>query len=210
MVRWSQFEQGSDLWLMSRCGALTASRFAEACEMTKKGESEKRRKLKLELLSERLTKTVTPHFINQAMKDGTEREPLARDIYQIITEQTVEQCGFALHPNIDYLGASPDGLVGTDGLIEIKCPTAVTYLTHIIAGVIPEMYIPQMTLQLLVTQRKWCDIVIYHPSFPEEKDIFIRRFVPTAGQLSEAEDKALLFLAEVDALHQQFMSVEML
>ena len=204
--KWNTAEQGSGEWLKARIGCLTASRMADAMAFLKGGkESEARRKLKVELLAERLTEMTNDGFVNAAMKWGIETEQEAKDRYEEITGSIIHPCGFALHGDIEYFGASPDGLLSSDGLIEIKCPTSITHMQWLLDGVVPEQHKPQMMAQMIVTGRGWCEFMSYDPRFPDGKDCFIRRFEPTAGELNDVENGALTFLEELDKLAEQLI-----
>jgi putative phage-type endonuclease len=199
---YSPHAQGTMEWLKERCGCLTASRMAEAMDFLKGGkESDKRRKLKIELIAERMTDLMVGRFVNDAMKWGIETEPFARARYEEVTGTLVTLCGFALHGGIPYFGASPDGLIGEDGLIEIKCPTTTTYMEWMVGGVVPEQHKPQMLAQLSVTDRKWVDFFAFDPRIKiEERQHFLRRFEPDSKDIVKVEDSAKSFLAELDAM----------
>jgi putative phage-type endonuclease len=199
---WYPYPQGSVQWLKERCGCLTASRMAEAMEFLKGGkESEKRRKLKIELIAERMTDLMVGRFVSDAMLWGIEKEPAARSRYEEITGRLVQQCGFAIHGDIPYFGASPDGLVEADGLIEIKCPTTTTYAEWLVSGVVPEQHKPQMLAQLAVTGRKYVDFFAYDPRIKaEQHQHFLCRFEPEEKDIGKVEDAARTFLKELDDL----------
>ena len=208
---WSNFEQGTVEWLQSRCGMLTASRFADIQMGAKGAEPEKRRNLKMELLAERFTGKPTEFFANAAMRWGTDNEPLARLTYMEFTGNKVEQCGLAISTEIEHFGASVDGLVddGTPGNLEIKCPTSQTFFKWVIEGVVPEQHKPQMLAQMAVTGRKWCDFVAFDPRFPAEQDLFIRRFTPHQAELDDVKKQARQFLQEVSAMEMMFINAKM-
>lgn len=197
MPKWIVNSQRDSEWIKARLGALTASKAADAFATTKKGESEARRKYKMQLLAERLTGMAMEFYVTASMQHGTDTEPAARERFEEVTGLIVQECGFALHDTIDFLGASPDGLVGNDALIEIKCPETATHLTYKMAGVPPEKYIPQMLVQLLVTGRKYCWFASFDDRVPAPNDIFIVKYEPTAAEMSEAEGAAIAFLSEV-------------
>jgi putative phage-type endonuclease len=173
---------------------------ADALATTKNGESEKRRRLKLEIVAERLSGRAREVYVNDAMKHGIRYEPEARQKYEDVTGNLVELCGLAMHDTIPHLGASPDGLVGDDGCIEIKCPSLTTFLQYKLDGCVVEQYKPQMLLQLAVCQRKWCDFVAYHPYLPESMNMFIVRFEPSAEELQGVLEAAEKFNAEVEEI----------
>lgn len=197
MPKWIVNSQRDSEWIKARLGVLTASKAADAFATTKKGESEARRKYKMQLLAERITNMSADFYVSAAMQHGTDTEPLARERFEEITGLIVQECGFALHDTIDFFGASPDGLVGHDALIEIKCPETATHLTYKMAGVPPEKYIPQMLVQLIVTGRKHCWFASYDDRVPAPNDIFIVKYEPTPDNLKEAEERAVEFLNEV-------------
>lgn len=201
MPRWDVSEQGSVGWLKARLGCLTASRMGDAMAFTKKGvESEARRQLKYNILAERLTDRAVDNIVTRAMEHGTENEPFARERYEEVTGVLVQQCGLAHHDTIEYFGASPDGLVGADGLIEIKCPSSTKFIKWKLDGIVPEEHRPQMLAQMAVTQRSWCDFVAYDPRFPEALQLWVIRYKPTASEIQEVEYLASSFLDEVEAM----------
>lgn len=196
--------QGSASWHAARGGKLTASRMAAAMSFTKAGkESADRTRLKVELLCERLTGDAFPHIVTEPMRWGIDNEPLAKQAYEAATFNRIVDVGFIDHPEIDMCGASPDGLVGADGLVECKVPNTATHIGWMLAGVVPAAHIPQILLQLATTRRKWCDFVSFDPRLPEPQQLFIRRFTPTAEQIEEVEEAARQFLRELDAMWEQ-------
>ncbi len=207
---WSPYAQGTVEWLKERCGCLTASRMAEAMDFLKGGkESEKRRKLKIEIIAERMTDIMVSRFVNDAMQWGIETEPAARARYEEVTGTLASPCGFALHGDIPFFGASPDGLIDDYGLLEVKCPTTTTYTEWLTGGVVPEQHKPQMLAQLAVTGRKWCDFFAFDPRIKaEQHQHFLRRFEPKEEEILKVEAAAVMFLAEVDALFETVIQRE--
>ncbi len=207
---WSPYAQGTVEWLKERCGCLTASRMAEAMDFLKGGkESEKRRKLKIEIIAERMTDIMVSRFVNDAMQWGIETEPAARARYEEVTGTLASLCGFALHGDIPFFGASPDGLIDDYGLLEVKCPTTTTYIEWLTGGVVPEQHKPQMLAQLAVTGRKWCDFFAFDPRIKaEQHQHFLRRFEPKEEEILKVEAAAVMFLAEVDALFETVIQRE--
>ena len=189
-------EQRSEEWFQARLGLVTASRVADVLAKIKSGESASRRNYKIQLVSERLTGERQESYINQAMQDGIDREQFARDRY--VQEQgRVEEVGFVKHPTLEA-GASPDGMVGDDGILEIKCPMGSTHTETLMTQDIPSKYVPQVQFQLLVTGRKWCDFVSYHPMFPKHLQIFVKRIEADPVYQKELEAEVKQFLKEVD------------
>lgn len=202
-------EQRTENWFSARLGKLTASNMARALDLTAKGaEGAKRKTYRLELIAERITGQPTPFFENAAMRHGTECEPLARSAYEAETGVMVQEVGFIPHQTIEWSGASPDGLVKGDGLIEIKCPTTSTHIQYRIDGVVPDDYKPQMLWQLACTGRKWCDFVSFDPRLPEELQLFVVRFEPTAEVIEQIELKAIEFLESVEELYNKLVLIK--
>ena len=189
-------EQRSEEWFQARLGKVTASRVADVLAKIKSGESASRRNYKIQLVSERLTGEKQETYINQAMQDGIDREQFARDRY-VQQFGEVEEVGFVKHPTLEA-GASPDGMVGDDGIIEIKCPMGSTHTETLMTQDIPSKYIPQVQFQLLVTGRKWCDFVSYNPMFPEHLQVFVKRIEADPVYQKELEMEVKQFLGEVD------------
>ena len=207
---WYPYEQGSVAWLKERCGCLTASRMADAIAFLKGGkEAEARKKYKIELIAERMTDTMVSRFVNDAMQWGIEQEPNARARYEEVTGELVQLCGFAIHEDIPCFGASPDGLVGDDGLIEIKCPTSETYTGWMIGGAVPEQHKPQMLAQLAVTGRRYVDFFAFDPRVKgSSHQHFLRRFEPPEEDIAVVEEAARKFLSEVESLFDTVISQE--
>lgn len=190
-------EQGTAQWLQERCGFVTASRLSDVMAKIKTGEAASRANYRAELVAQRLTGQVQESFTNAAMQHGTEFEPFARAAYEVQFNSIVEECGFIKHQTIDWAGASPDGLIGDDGLIEIKCPNTATHIDYLLKGVVPAKYQPQMLWQMACTGRKWCDFASYDPRMPAELQLFVVRFELDAARLAEAEAEVKAFLSEV-------------
>lgn len=191
-------EQGSQEWLAARVGKLTASRLSEALAKTKTGWGASRANVMAELLTERLTGVPTEKYVNASMQWGTDTEAEARAAYQFEVGKIVEVVGFLPHPTITMSGASPDGLVGTDGLVEIKCPNTATHLETLLGQSVPGKYVLQMQWQMLCAGRIWCDFVSYDPRLPEEMRIFIKRVVRDREQQKDLEREVSIFLEELD------------
>jgi YqaJ-like viral recombinase domain. len=197
-------------WLRERAGKLTASRMADAMDFLKNGEpSKKRSDLMRELLAERLADETARHFVTDAMRWGLEKECDAKAAYEAHTGVFVQEGGFVEHPKIENLGATPDGFVGADGLIETKCPTTPVFLDWVMAGVVPDKHKPQMIVQLQCTRRTWCDFVAYDPRIRDQRrQLFIRRYIPTEAEIAKVEAAAIKFLDELDNLFDAFFSAQ--
>lgn len=196
----STVEQRSEEWHEARLGKVTASRVADMMARTKSGPSASRKNYRAELVLERLTGQRQGGHNSAAMQWGTDVEPQARAAYEFLTDRAVVETGFVVHPRIADLGASPDGLVGDDGLLEIKCPIPATHLEIIETGAIPDKYIKQMQTQMACTGRAWCDFVSFDPRFPAEHQIWMHRVQRDDALIAEIEREAVAFLAEVEAV----------
>ena len=190
--------QGSEEWHTARLGRVTASRVADVIARTKSGPSASRANYMAELVAERLTGARGETFTNAAMQWGTDNEAEARMAYEFRTDATVEQVGFILHPTIDMAGASPDGLVLTDGLVEIKCPNTATHIETLLTGSIPGKYVTQIEWQMACTGRSWCDFASFDPRLPEEMRLFVKRFDRDDKRIAEMEEQVREFLFELD------------
>jgi|LGVF01.2.fsa_nt_gb putative phage-type endonuclease len=169
-------EQRSPEWFAARLGKVTASRIGDVMAKLKSGgDAAGRKNYRAQLVVERLTGLPVECFVNGAMSWGTDHEPDARASYEFITGNTVEEIGFVDHPTIPKSGASPDGLIGEDGLIEIKCPNTATHIDYLLKGKAPAGYLKQMNWQMECTGRKWCDFVSYDPRMPIDLQLFIVR-----------------------------------
>lgn len=189
--------QGSDEWKALRLGKVTASRIADVIAKTKTGYSASRANYMAQLIAERLTDTVADAYTNAAMQHGTETEPEARSAYEFYQGATVEQVAFVAHPKIDQAGCSPDGLVGADGLVEIKCPNTATHLETLLGQAVPAKYEAQMQFQMACTGRKYCDFVSYDPRMPENMRLFIKRVHRNDKFIAEIEGEIASFLLEM-------------
>lgn len=192
--------QGTPEWRAARAGKITASHAAYIMASISKGEAASRRNYRARLVCEILTgEPVEEDFQSGPMLWGVEHEPAARDLYAELTLQTVQQVGFVLHPTIDRIGASPDGLVGNKGCIEIKCPNTATHLETLMRGTVPSEYRYQMWTVMLCCEREWCDFVSYDPRLPPEYQLIIYRFHRDDKEIILMEASAKQFLAELDA-----------
>lgn len=179
--------QRSDGWFSERVGKITASRIKDLDSSPKKGKV--LNATLLTLLSERLTGQAVEIPTSKAMQWGIDQEPNAITAYEIATENFVVGTGLINHPTIPMSGASPDGLVGDDGQIEIKCPDTTTHLNTLLNGEIPEEYLPQITWQLACTGRKWCDFVSFDPRLAEHLQLKIIRVYASDLDISALENK---------------------
>lgn len=191
--------QGTPEWRLQRLGKASASRISDIISTTKSGYSNSRGNYMADLLCERLTGEPAKSFTTIDMRWGTDTEPFARDTYAFYRDVSVQQVGFLLHPSISDAGASPDGLVGDNGLVEIKCPLTATHIETVLSDNVPTKYIPQMQFQLVVTGRAWCDFVSFDPRLPEEMRLFVKRVERDDRLIEKIESEVRKFLAELDA-----------
>jgi putative phage-type endonuclease len=191
--------QGSDEWRRARAGSVGASSIADLMAKTKAGWGASRANLMARLIAERLTGEPQEAYKNEAMRWGTETEPLARDAYSFMRDVDVAEVGLIRHPEIEGTHASPDGLVGTDGLVEIKCPNTATHIDTLLSGEVSLRYVSQMQWQMACCGRSWCDFVSFDPRMPGDLQIFVRRFPRDDAHIAEIADAVRLFLMEMNA-----------
>lgn len=192
-----ELRQGSEEWRTARLGRVTASRVADVIAKTKSGTAATRANYLAELVVERMTMQPSDRFCNDAMRWGTEKEPEARAAYEFFERYTVTPVGFVPHPYIEMSGASPDGLVGDLGLVEIKCPSSRVHIETLLGRAVPGKYVTQIQWQLACTGRAWCDFVSFDPRMPEDMKLFTKRVAREDKVIAELEDAVRLFLAEV-------------
>lgn len=193
----AQIEQRSSDWFATRCGKLTASRLADALAKTKTGWGASRANYAAQLVAERLTGAVEQSYTNAAMQWGIEQEAAARDCYAFDQGASVVEVGFIDHPTIAMTGASPDGLVGDEGMLEIKCPGTAKHIATLTGTAIEDRYVKQMQWQMACAGRQWCDFVSYDPRMPVEMQLLVRRVPRDDVLIADLEAGAAEFLAEV-------------
>jgi putative phage-type endonuclease len=191
-------QQGSDAWRQARCGSVGASDAPRVVRRTKTGYSADRDNLMAEQRLGRLTGKPFEIPKSKAMLQGTEREPDARLMYSIIKSVEVEEMGLVPHPYIKGSHASPDGLVGTLGLVEIKCPEPKAHFDTLDNETISEAHLVQMQWQMACTGRHWCDFATYNPDFPLAMQIWIRRVPRDAAFIGELEREITQFIRELE------------
>ncbi|ACL58723.1 lambda exonuclease family protein [Methylobacterium nodulans] len=200
--------QGSPAWFEARLGRVTASRVAEVIGRTAKGTwTAERARYRAQLVAERLTGQVAHHYVSVEMMWGTDHEPHARAAYEFLFDRPVVQVGFVDHPTIAMAGASPDGLIGADGLVEFKCPKTETHLATWLSGAVPEEYLPQVQWQMACTRRAWCDFVSFDPRVPTDLQLFCTRVARDEAMIAGLEQDVAGFLAEVDAQVAQLLAL---
>jgi putative phage-type endonuclease len=191
-------EQRSEEWFQARLGKVTASRVADIVAKTKSGYSTSRANYMAELVCERLTNSRGASFTNSAIQWGVDNEPLAVKSYEASRGVLVEQVGFIPHPLLANSGASPDGYVGDEGLIEVKCPLTSTHIDTILTNVIPNRYYHQMQWQMACTRRQWCDYISFDPRMPQNMQLHVQRVQRDQNVILELETEVAKFLVEVE------------
>jgi hypothetical protein len=203
--------QGTDAWKLDRAGNITASQIANVRMKPKKDGSEcvGRRNYKAQIVAEILSgKPCESSFFSPDMLRGQELEQYARAAYEVREGVLVQEVGFIKHPTIERAGCSPDGLVGDDGLIEIKSPKIAIHIEYLLADEVPAEYRPQLIWQLAVTRRDWVDFVSYNDELPTHLQLFVKRFQADQSIIEDFEKDARQFLAEVNGLLIQLDAVE--
>ena len=194
-------EQESLEWARARCGAFTASRASDLMARTKSGPSASRGALLALLAVERITGTPVETYRNAAMERGTELEADGRDAYSFARGVAVAECGYIAHPMMAHCGASPDGLIGDDGLLEIKCPANMAkHLDALRSGDHAKEYRWQLQHQLMVTNRRWVDAVSFDPRYPEHLQLAVVRVERDQAAIEELINAIEAAQAEVDAI----------
>ncbi len=199
-------EQKSPEWFAARLGKATGSRIAEIVAKTKSGDSTSRGNYMAQLVIERLTNKQEESYSNDFMDWGNLQEPFARAAYEAATNVLVDEVGMITHPRIEMSGASPDGLVGDDGLVEIKCPKTATHIETLLSKTVPGKYNIQMQWQMACTDRSWCDFVSFDPRMPEGLQMFLKRVHRDDALIKTLEGEVIKFLKEVDSKLEQLIN----
>ena len=193
-------EQRSEQWFAARCGSLGASQIADAISKSKDGKAfgSTSANLRAKLVVERLTRVQEDSFKTAAIQHGIDSEEAARLAYEAHTGAFVTEVGLYKHPTIEGTHASPDGLVGDDGLIEIKCPNSATHIDTLKTEKVPTKYLYQMQWQMRCTDRQWCDYVSFDPRLPENLRLFVKRIPRDDALIAKLEAEVMQFLRGVD------------
>lgn len=199
----SEIKQGSAAWFAARLGKVTASKVVDVMAKTKSGPSASRTNYMMELLCQRLTGNREEGYVNAAMQRGTDLEPIARIAYEASECVDVAEVGLIMHPSGNAFGASPDGLVGEDGQIEIKCPNTAQHVEFLRTGKPEGKYIIQMQAQMACTGRAWCDFVSYDDRLPEQLQYRKVRIARDDAFIAAMESEIWQFLRELDALESE-------
>lgn len=192
-------DQRSDDWFTQRLGKVTASALHKVMARTKTGPGADRANYHAQLVTERLTGAQAENFVNAAMQWGIDTEDRARAAYEFKQGETVVETGFHDHPVIGMTGASPDGLVGDKGLLELKCPSSATHIATLTGSPIDRKYLLQMQWQMACCGRDWCDFASFDPRLPLPMQLHVRRVERDDALITELEDEVAKFLSEVAA-----------
>jgi len=202
--------QGSAEWFQARCGRVTASKINDVMAYLKQTKAEaeagvryeakKRADYKTDLIAQTLTGLLPENYVSDAMRWGQEQEALAATEYELDSPEDVQTVGFVYHPSIERAGASPDRLVGKDGLLEVKCPETTTHIEWALAGIVPEQHRNQMLFQMRCCEREWCDFLSFDPRLPRRYQRFQVRLRADEARMDEIDTEVLKFLAEMDAV----------
>ncbi len=198
-------EQGTEEWKALRLGKVTASRVGD---VMMKPTTAGYQNYRSQLICERLTGKPTEFHVTPAMQHGTDTEPQARAMYTMTTGQMVQEVAFVDHPLISMAGASPDGLVGELGLVEIKCPQPTEHIRVLTGGAIKKAYREQMQWQMACTGREWCDFVSFCPDLPDDLALHIARIEADGEAIRGMEGAVRAFLADVDGMISKLTAKE--
>ncbi len=197
-----EMEQRTAQWFQARLGKVTASNIYNVLSKTAKGlPTSKYEDYKIKLITERLTGETSPHYETEDMRWGIEHEEDALKEYAFIYDTEISQCGFIQHPTLKMAGASPDGLIGENGLIEIKCPRSANHMRFCIDNEIKPEYHAQMQFQMACTERQWCDFISYDPRFTGDSShlrMKIKRIYRDDKQIEQINQAVQAFLAEIE------------
>lgn len=193
-------QQRTEAWYAARAGKVTASPILKVYKRIRGGGySKERETYKYQLIAERLVGTTISQQRNAAMQRGIEKEAEARDRYQRITNLPVTEAPFVPHPHIGDAGASPDGYVGDEGLVEIKCPTSQTAVEVLLTEEVDDQYLAQIQWQLACTGRAWCDYVVFDDRLPPSMQMFVKRIERNDELIRSVEKEVREFIAEISA-----------
>jgi putative phage-type endonuclease len=198
--------QRSPEWYAARRGSLGASDIGDALARTKTGWSTSRTHVMNRIILERLTGKTVQGFTTWAMREGIEREPEARLAYMFHVDVDVADAWVYPHPTIAGAHASPDGFVGDDGLVQIKCPQHSAHLDLLLGGATPPGYVMQIQWEIACTGQAWCDFVSFQPEFPAAMQLIVRRIERDDEHIAELEKHVRAFLEETEARLQALLT----
>ena len=205
-----QNPQDKNSWGAKRRGKITASRIGLVTRRKKDGEPYAGyQDYLMDLVTERLTDKATEHFVSDAMQWGIDQEDAAAQFYAFERGANIDYSDFVDHEHIPMCGASPDRLVGTDGLLEIKCPNTRTHIDFLLSGQIATDYEWQMQWQMECTGRAWCDFMSYDPRLPIHLQSKIVRVYRDADRIENARQAVLEALAIIDDTEARLRELEL-
>jgi|AACY02.2.fsa_nt_gi YqaJ-like viral recombinase domain. len=201
-MSYESVEQNTEAWRLARAGKVTASRVADvvAKGRAKGSWGQAREKYMAQLIAERLTGMPAENFYSVAAQWGHDHEEEALSAYSLMTDVDVARIGFVTHPRVANAGASPDALVGGDGLAQVKCPAPHTHIATVMRGEIDPAYVTQMQWELSSTDRLWCDYVSYDPRLPPDLRLFVKRVGRDQERIDYLEARVREFNEEVEAM----------
>jgi len=194
--------QGTPEWRQQRVGCVTASRIKDVLAQ---GRGSAKSATRENYLTEKVLESLTGEPVEDDISRfpdvawGIECEPLGRAAYEAHCGVLVSEVGMILHPRIAQAGASPDGLVRTDGMVQIKCPKTKTHLAYLLAGGVPAEYQPQMQWEMACTGRAWNDFASFDPRLPHDLQLFVARLKRDDAAIAAYESAVEEFLSEVSA-----------
>lgn len=202
--------QRSPEWLTYRAGKVTASGICDLMRTLKDGSSSQSRAAYMgQIVRDRFALRADPNYVpprgysNAAMQWGNDTEPMARSAYCMLADIDIVEVGFVDHPRIALAGCSPDGLIGNDGLLEIKCPETHTHIATLINREISSEYIVQMQWQMACTGREWNDFVSYDPRLPPRLSMYKQRVFRDDAAIAKYEAAVIDFQAAVEELMER-------
>lgn len=198
-------EQRSPEWFEARCGRITASHMCDITAYLKSGQGEmmNRANYRMALLSERLTGRVTENFVTNEMKCGQEQEEYGFSAYEVKNNVLVDHVGFAIHPTMDFSGASPDGLVGEDSGIEIKCLTTARHLKIWNSREVPSEYYDQIQWNMVCCEREKWDFVCFDSRLPDHLQLLVIPVLYDEKRVAKLEEEVVKMHTEVCAMIEQ-------
>jgi putative phage-type endonuclease len=204
----SDFPQGSPEWLKARAGKITASNAWKIIDRTAKGlPTADHTNFKFSLVTERLTGEPTITFVNDAMRHGTNTEPEARAFFSELYDVTVEEVGFMTHPEFEFLGCSPDGIIGGDTLLEIKCLTTKSHLEMLLSRAPIKDHTLQVQFQMMITGTTLAHLLYYDPRLPLELQSKIFSLEADTEVQNQLRDSAIALDLEVNTIINQLKEI---
>lgn len=193
-------EQGTPEWFELRLGKVTGSRFKDVMSKGRgNAPSKTRHSYMMDLAIEKITGNKSEQYTNDAMQYGTETEPRARAMYELLSGSEVNEVAFIEHN--EMIGVSPDGLIGENGILEIKCPNTKTQVTRFLEGVgLPSEYKFQVHGQLWVAEREWCDFLSFDDRIDTKAQYLCTRVNRDEKIIKELSEGVYIFCDELNEM----------